>query len=112
MEQPWKQALLEALEGGDWHPYNDVLSAVAPTVPPDMAFQKAEYYRQYHYRKKGKQPSDRQHGTNLDTVKTGQRFIVSRTIQNLKRRGLVEVEGKTLPGGTRQRPYRIRLVGT
>lgn len=116
-QQPWTDALLKVLDDGEWHDYQDVLREVCPSVPAEKAFQKAEYYRHYHYLKQGKEPPQhddgspkRRYGDQTNTIKTGQKFIISRAIQNLCRRGVVEVETVMKTGGKRSRPISIRLA--
>jgi len=109
MEQPWKTALVEALSDGEWHNYKQIVQDISSSVPPDMGFNKGEYYRQYHYRKKGQEPPKRRYGTDTDTMRTGQRVVLSRTIQNLCHSHVIEIQRTTDPG-VRSRPEFIRLL--
>lgn len=106
---PWTLALLKLLEDGEWRDYRDVLREVSPLVPPAVAFRKAEYFREYHYKSKGEEVRERSHGDRNDTIKTGQRYIVGRTIAALRRHGRIEVEYAE-GTGKRKRPQRVRRV--
>lgn len=111
---PWTVRLLEILDGGttlpgDWRDYQDILDEVAPLVPDDIAWKKAEWYREYHYKKSGKPVKPRRYGDSADTIKTGQRFIVAKSIQDLRRHGRVEVEYAS-DTAKRKKPLRIRRL--
>lgn len=109
-EHAWTLRVIEAISDGEWHAYEDVVKEAMAEVPEQPAFDKAEWYREYHYRKKGKEPAARRYGDREDTIRTGQRFIVSRSIQSLRRRRLVEVQYED-KGGVRKRPTAIRSIG-
>lgn len=105
---PYKAAILDALKDKEWHDYGDILEEVGQLVDPDVAYSKAEYYRAYHYKRSGKNLQDRVHGAKEDTVKTGQRLVVSKCIQTLRRNQKVEVEFDDA-NPKRRRPVRIKL---
>ncbi len=107
---PWTLRLLEKIKDGEWYDYRDVLIEVSELVPPGMAWRKAEYYREYHYRSRGKEPSDRKYGDRNDTIKTGQRLIVGKSITDLRRRGRIEVEYDEASNSKRKTPKRIRRL--
>lgn len=111
-EHPWSKRLVEVLRDGEWHDYGDVVKEASQEVPDELAYNKAEYYREYHYRRRGLEPASRRYGDKDDTIRTGQRFIVSKAIQQLKRRGEVEVlYEQDSSGRTRKRPSKIRYTG-
>lgn len=112
-EHPWTLAALEQLSDGQWHDYKDVIRVASEQVPEDMAFAKADYYRKYHYSRKGTEaPDTRRHGDRTDTVKTGQRFIASKSLQSLARRGKVVFSYDEADSRTRKRPIAVRLGET
>lgn len=105
----WTVRLLKHLADGEWHPYEEIMDEISPTIPPGTAFRCAEYYRSYYYKKAGREVSDRKYGHTTDTIKTGQRLLLGRSIQGLNRKGRLEVEyDETNP--KRKRPIKVRKV--
>lgn len=111
-EHPWTQAILSLLDDGEWHDYRETVRVASACVPEEQAFAKAEYYRQYHYTRRGAMVADRRYGDREDTVKTGQRFIVSKSLQSLAKRGKIELSYDEADTRTRKRPVSVRLAGT
>lgn len=105
---PWTEKILEILSDGEWHNYKDVRDQAARLVPPGIAFRKAEANRVRHYQRQGREVMDRKYGSRDDTVLSGQRAFVNKSLTSLIRRGRVEVEYGTQP--TRKRAEKIRLA--
>lgn len=108
-DRPWTQKLLDQLSDGEWHDYKTLIKEVSLVVPEDLALEKAEYYRSRHYLKAGNPVAERTHGDVTNTIKTGQRLVLSRAIQSLSRRNRVEVEYSN-ENPKRRKPERIRLI--
>lgn len=88
---PWREEIARILDDGEWHDYSDVVFAVLPMVPADMARQKAEERRIGHYMRMNPNAAikPRQYG---DPVLTGRRTIVIGTIQDMKTSHIVTVQ--------------------
>lgn len=110
-EHPWTVAVLDHLADGEWHDYIETVLVACEHVPEEQAFEKAEYYRQYHYSKSGRDIPERRYGDRGDSVKTGQRFIVSKCLQSLVSRGIVHVAYDENDNRKRKRPVAVRLAG-
>jgi hypothetical protein len=87
-----------------------VVKQAGSEVPEKMAYDKAEYYREYHYRRRGLEPAPRRYGDREDTVRTGRRFIVSKAVNLLVKNGRVEVMYENSER-SRKRPHKIRKIG-
>lgn len=108
-DEPWCQPLFILLGDGEWHDYDTMMNQIGPHVPDDTAFEKGEYYRTYHYVRRGLPPKPRQDGGNSATIRTGQRIVIARTIRLLQARQRVFVES-IQQGPRRRRPVRVRMV--
>lgn len=104
---PWTIKLHELLDDGSWRDYKETLCEIALMVPEDVAFSKGEYYRQYHYKARGREAEARKNGCREDTIRTGQKLIAARAVQALRKRGVIEVEYDDA-NPQRKRPSRIR----
>jgi hypothetical protein len=108
---PWVNKLFDLLDDQEWHDYADILHISSLEVPEDLAEKKGEYYRSYHYRKAGHEVAERRSGGQSETIKTGQRFVVSKVIQRYTQQGLLEIEyDNTTVDRRRKRPHNIRLA--
>lgn len=107
-DEPWCEHLFKVLGDGEWHGYEALMEEVGPFVPDDLAFEKGEYYRVYHFHRRGEVPKPRQRGGFAATVRTGQRIVLARTIRLLvaHQRVLLESEEQ---GPRRRRPIRLRM---
>lgn len=104
---PWTLKILEILANKEWHDYEAVMEEAAPLVPPGMAWRQAEENRVTYYSRRRVPTGERVRGDRNDTIKTGQRYYVSRGIRSLRTSGRIEVEY----GGqaVKKRPTRLRL---
>lgn len=105
---PWTEKILEILSDGEWHDYKDVRDSAARLVPPGVAFRQAEANRVRHYQRQGREVVERKYGSREDTVLSGQRAFVNKSLTNLIRRGRVEAVYGAQP--RRKRAEKIRLA--
>lgn len=110
-DHPWTKRLLDALSDGEWHDYREMVREASQEVPEELAEERANYYRNYHYKRIGLSPADRRYGGREETIKTGQRFVVSKIIQALAKSQVVQIQyDSQTTGRTRKRPQKIRLT--
>lgn len=103
--------LIEILDDGLWHEHGEVMSSLAALVPSEEAWKKGEWYREYHYKRSGRPVGERRFGTEANTIASGQRVIAGKVIENLRRRGQIEVEyDQSRPDAKRRRISRIRKI--
>lgn len=107
-EEPWCQPLFDVLADGEWHDYETVMNLVGAFVPHDLAWEKGEYYRTYHYVRRGEPVKPRADGDDAATVRSGQRIVVARTIRLLVTRRRIIVESRQ-QGPRRKTPTRLRM---
>lgn len=110
---PWYHRILEVIEDGEWHDVSDIVSLVAPMIPPGMAWRRAEHNRERSYKERGEDVKPRKFGNQLTTIQTGQRQLVIVALNTMKRVGRIEVEYKDVsntPGKKRLRPQRVRKI--
>lgn len=104
---PWTLKILEILADKEWHNYESVMKEAAPLVPPGMGWRQAEENRVAYYSKRKVPIGERVRGDRNDTIKTGQRFYVSKGIKSLRSSGRIEVEYGDQ--AVKKRPTRLRL---
>lgn len=104
---PWTTKIVDVLQDGEWHPYEEVMEATSFLVPPGMAWRKAEESRLRHYTKTGQPPGERVRGNRSDTIRSGQRYYINHALKALRKSNRIEVEYGTQE--VRKRPTRIRL---
>lgn len=107
-EEPWCEPLFDLLSDGEWHDYETVMNLIGSFVPDDLAFEKGEYYRAYHYLRRKEPVKPRQAGGDAATVRTGQRIVLARTIRLLVARRRIVVES-VQQGPRRKSPTRLRM---
>lgn len=86
----WTKKVLSLLDSMDWVDYEKVVTEAADSVPDAMALERAEFYRAYYHRRKG-QPVPERAGTPDRALHTGQRIVLTKTIQSLARQGYLEI---------------------
>jgi len=106
---PWTLKVLDILQDGEWHNFDEIVSECMPLVPPGVAWRKAEKNRQQHYDRQGRPQQDRHYGDKNTTIQTGQRMLVAIGVRGLARHGRIEVEYQD-PSLKRKRPSRVRLT--
>lgn len=107
---PWTTLVFELLQDGEWHEFTAVRDQAAMLVPSHTAFHAAEARRARHYKQQNREVQDRQYGSREDTILSGQRAFVTKSIQEMRRNGRIEVEYGEQP--QRKRVVRIRLIRT
>lgn len=99
----------ELLGDGQWHPYEQVLNALMPLVPPGLALRKSEQERlaSLQTRKKEAKPRTRPRTTE-ELIRSGQRSVARSFLQN---KGVFEADrpGSHHIGGNHGR--NIRMIG-
>lgn len=96
------------LEDCEWHSYEECLEKCCVLIPVNAAWEKGEYYRTYHFRRRDLPVPPRQVGSDVQTIHTGRRILMGNLIRVMTSRRIVEI-GYEAPG-KRRKPERLRLV--
>lgn len=105
----WIHEVLRCLRDDEWHDYEEILDKAGEMVPAGVAIQKAEWYRSYHHKRERKETPDRRDSQEA-AIRTGRRLVVSKSIQQMKKAGRVELEYELGSGSKRRKPVKIRLT--
>lgn len=108
LDVPWVAALLEILEDGEWHFYQEAIDKAGQVIPANLGWEKGEYYRSYHYTRSGKPVQPRKMGTSVETINSGRRIIMSNLVRLLAKRRILEIKYED-PKAKRKSPVKIKL---
>ena len=101
---PLTQAVLDRLSDNQWHDYEDVIRDVEYLIPPGVAYKQAEFNYQVRYPDKERKVEP----DKKSLVRSGQRYLVVRTLISLRSTGKVEVLYSNEQ--TRRKPKSVRLI--
>lgn len=76
----WTATAVEILSDGKWHDRDEVLEAMAPTIPAGYAVERFRYYM----------PADAKRNNAL--YARARRFVAGHAMRNLQRNGAVEYD--------------------
>lgn len=110
---PLGRAVLEVIKDGEWHPIEDVIDKVSPTVPPGVAWRFQEKRREAHYRSSNREMGARVKDVSQESIIfSGRRALARKCINDMNRSGRgqrIEVEWND-PSSSRKRISRIKII--
>jgi hypothetical protein len=90
------KALDDALADGRWHPFDELVEAIAKAVPPGEAYRRAEAERARSATRAGRTAGARSRGDEATAVASGARRIARDLIRRRVDRGTLERKGNRL----------------
>jgi hypothetical protein len=89
---PWTKSIVEILEDGSWHTYDELVANSGPLVPPGRARREAERLRRHTAERRG---PDLGRVRPTDELAVGRRSIVVHAVRRLAQLGRVEIKDRS-----------------